>query len=79
MKIGSGGRNRTYDKFRMKEVLYLLSYTTVNLVSVTGIEPATYPFQGDPSTRLRIHTVNLVPPPGIEPGTSRLSSRALAN
>ena len=73
MMIGSGGRNRTYDKFRMKEVLYLLSYTTVILVSVTGFEPATYPFQGDPSTRLRIHTVNLVPPPGIEPGTSRLS------
>ena len=39
MKIGSGGRNRTYDKFRMKEVLCLLSYTTVKLDSMTGVEP----------------------------------------
>ena len=57
MKNGSGGRNRTYDKFRMKEVLYLLSYTTVNLDSMTGVEPTPQGFADlhtDRYTTLRI-------------------------
>ena len=54
MIIGSGGRNRTYDKFRMKEVLYLLSYTTVNLDSMTGFEPTPQGF-ADPHNTVMLH------------------------
>lgn len=54
MKIGSGGRNRTYDKFRMKEVLCLLSYTTVILDSMTGFEPTPQGF-ADLRTTIMLH------------------------
>ena len=47
-KYGAGDRIRTYDLLITNQLLYQLSYTSVNVLleRETGLEPATYSLEG---------------------------------
>lgn len=65
---GGLGQNRTADTRFFRPLLYRLSYKTIMAV-LTGIQPATPPWQGD---MLALHYRTMVAGDGFEPTTFRL-------